>query len=141
MSAKMRKWQCLNAIVLLTSFSCRLEYSAGQVSFSTCSESDISTNFWSSSLGSRVCEDHISDKLIVFCHLPYSVKFSWVQIFADMPSDPSEEILVVFIFVGYACSSDHTPILTRIYVHYVAIRDVRGLVKIFVVFIFAVTCR
>ena len=34
------------------------------------------------------------------------------------------------IFVGYACSSDHTPILT-----------LRSLVKIFVVFIFAVTCR
>ena len=83
--------------------------------------------------------DH--SELYVNYLIPYSGKFSWVQIFADMPSDPSEEIFVVFIFVGYACSSDHTPILTRIYVHYVAIRDVRGLVKIFVVFIFAVTCR
>ena len=78
---------------------------------------------------------------IRFGYVPYSGKFSWVQIFADMPSDPSEEIFVVFIFVGYACSSDHTPIITRTYVHYVAIRDVRSLVKIFVVFIFAVTCR
>ena len=50
---------------------------------------------------------------------------------------PPGEVFVVFIFVGCACSSDHTPTLIHIYVHYVAIRN--GLVKIFVVLIFAVT--
>ena len=47
--------------------------------------------------------------------LLYSGKFSWVQIFVDMPPDPPEEILVVFYFMGCICSSDHTHILTRIY--------------------------
>ena len=77
--------------------------------------------------------------------VPYSGKFSWVQNFADMPSDPSEEIFVVFIFVGYTGTPvvQTTPLSLHVLyvVHYVAIRDVRSLVKIFVVFIFAVTCR
>ena len=48
-------------------------------------------------------------------HVLYSGKFSWVQIFTEMPPDPLEEIFVVFIFVGCAHSSDHTPIFTRMY--------------------------
>ena len=49
--------------------------------------------------------------------LPYSGKFSWVQIFAEMPPDPPEKNFVVFIFVG--CARRTTP-LVRTYVHYVA---------------------
>ena len=59
--------------------------------------------------------------------VPYSGKFSWVQNFADMPSDPSEEIFVVFIFVGYTGTPvvQTTPLSLHVLyvVHYVAIRD------------------
>ena len=43
-------------------------------------------------------------------NIPYSGKFSWVQIFAEMPPDPPEEI-----FVKCTCSSDHTPTLICTY--------------------------
>ena len=41
--------------------------------------------------------------------LPYSGKFSLVQIFAEKRADSSEEIFAVFIFVD-AGLSGHTPI-------------------------------
>ena len=67
--------------------------------------------------------------------LPYNGKFSWVQIFTEIPRppDPPEEIFVVFIFMGCACSSDHTPIFTCT-LHRTT-HDECSLVKIFVVFI------
>ena len=45
--------------------------------------------------------------------LPYSDKFSWVQIFVDMPPDPPEEIFVVFISWG-ASVVQTTPISLHI---------------------------
>ena len=58
-----------------------------------------------------------------------------MQIFAEMPPDPPEEIFVVFIFVG--CAHRTTPLVV---LTYTTSRDTRW-VKNFVVFIFAVLCR
>ena len=52
--------------------------------------------------------------LLSLCIL-YSGKFSWVQIYVEMPPDPPEEIFVVFIFMECAHSSDHTPTLIHMY--------------------------
>ena len=53
-----------------------------------------------------------TEKLSVDCHhknhIPYSGKFSLVQIFAEKRPDSSEEIFAVFIFAD-AGRSGHTP--------------------------------
>ena len=50
--------------------------------------------------------------VVTYMYIPYSGKFSWVQIFTEIPPDPNFH---GFIFMGCARSSDHTPILTHTY--------------------------